>query len=84
MRDIPLPNLQRNEHVIVAKSFGDARAQDSGWESPEWEEEVVNGVELVDEDDLARFGESVPLVKVWGRGEAIAALVFGDDLGETG
>lgn len=84
MRHIPLADLQRNEHVIVAKSFGDARAQDSRWESPEWKEEAVDGVKFIDEDDLASFGEGVPLVEVWGRGEAIAALVFCDCLGEAG
>lgn len=84
MRDIPLPYLHRNEHVIVAERFGDARAQDSRRESPEWEEEIVDGVELVNEDDLALFGKGIPLVEVWGRGKAISALVFGDGLGEAG
>jgi hypothetical protein len=84
MRDISLPDLHGNEHVIVAERFGNAHTQDSGWESPEWEKEVVDGVELVNEDDFALFGEGVPLVKVRGRGETIAALVFGDSLGEAG
>jgi len=84
MRDISLPDLHGNEHVIVAERFGNAHTKDRGWESPEWEKEIVDCVELVNEDDFARFGEGVPLVEVWGRGKTIATLVFGDRLGETG
>lgn len=80
MCDVPLPYLHANEHVIMAERFGNTRTQDSRWESPEWEEEVVDGVKLINKYDLVRFGEGVPLVEVWGRREAIAALVFGDGL----
>lgn len=84
MGDISLPDLDSNKHVVMAECFGNARAQYGRWESPEWEEEIVDGIKLVNEDDLALFGKGVPLVKVWRWREAIAALVFADSLGETG
>ena len=45
---------------------------------------MVDGVVLVDQDDVPRLGEFVPFVEVGGRGQLVAAPVFLDGLLEGG
>lgn len=45
---------------------------------------MVDGVVLVDQDDVPRLGEFVPFVEVGGRGQLVAAAVFLDGLLEGG